>query len=912
MGYKTIIAAWNANGLAGKLGHLRHFLSSHKVDIALIGETRLQAGKNVSMRGAQYDILRRDRSDGSRFGGVVVLVKSTIPYKVLPHTNSSIESISIQLEDGLVIVAVYNSPGNKITPADLDVLHASHRRVILVGDFNARHEDWSLGRDRNNANGITVHDYVATNGLEVIHTDRPTHFPPNGSTPSTIDIIINKNLTNLSKPLSIDELTSDHNPVVFEIANKYSQINSLQKTTTKNTNWPAFRSYLDKRICINNRIETTDELETEVGKFTSAVSDALKHNTQTQTIKRTHDKTLPQHTLDLIKEKNRIRKLWQRTQNKQHKEHMYRLTREITREIHRQTNEQWTKKLQSLQPGDNSLWRFTRSLKNKQTQRTTPNITHNNTTHFTDAAKAEAIASTFEQVHVIDHANDTPFHTHVSDQCRLFIDSYDPATQNTRKLLTNPTEILSFIKTLRNNKAPGPDGITNLAIKNLTKKALVQFTYITNAILKLGHFPDHWKIACVVPIHKAGKDPSLPTSYRPISLLPCLAKLVEKVILQRIDEVDRKRAITPHAQFGFRAHHSTTQQVVRIVNDICVNFNKGNVTAMLLLDIQKAFDRVWIEGLVYKLILLNIPPAIIKLIHSYLTNRMFEVKIRNAKSQPKVVAAGVPQGSVLGPRLFSLFLHDIPTFPRTNLAMYADDTAIYCHSFSAIVANKQLQIHLNLLAEYYKRWHIQVNPDKTENIIFSRKFNQIQTFQPIILENQRIPTSESVKYLGVHLDRRLSYHKHIQETLRRAYGVQRTLYPLLARNSGLTRENKKLVYTALVRPMLTYACPVWCSISDTAYVNLQRFQNKCLRLATGLGRYARIARLHELATIDTITDHVRRISDKFYETQLSANPLLNNITNIRSNFSKFKIKHKLPYQRLDIFSEPLPSSRIPH
>jgi hypothetical protein len=177
------------------------------------------------------------------------------------------------------------------------------------------------------------------------------------------------------------------------------------------------------------------------------------------------------------------------------------------------------------------------------------------------------------------------------------------------------------------------------------------------------------------PHPKQNKHPTNPSNYRPISLLSGLAKVAEKVINERLNKYDDKLNLTRQEQFGFRPGHDTTQQVTRIITDIITNYNKQKVTSMTLLDIQKAFDRVWIQGLIIKLYKFKIAVYMIKLIQSYLTDRTFKVKIENTLSEAQPIKAGVTQGSVLGPRLFTWFINDLPTFEKTKIALYADDTA---------------------------------------------------------------------------------------------------------------------------------------------------------------------------------------------------------------------------------------------
>lgn len=191
------------------------------------------------------------------------------------------------------------------------------------------------------------------------------------------------------------------------------------------------------------------------------------------------------------------------------------------------------------------------------------------------------------------------------------------------------------------------------------------------------YFPDSWKLAKVIPIPKSGKPPENPESYRPISLFSNLSKVFEKVLKEVILKHISENNIFINEQFGFRAHHSSTHQVLRICNHIKSNRDIVKSTGMVLLDIEKAFDTVWHDGLLYKLIHLRFPPYICKIVQSFLTRRRFVVQVNSGVSDLMFFNSGVPQGSVLAPILYNIYVSDFPKLPNCHTAIFADDTAIF-------------------------------------------------------------------------------------------------------------------------------------------------------------------------------------------------------------------------------------------
>ncbi|GFU47199.1 RNA-directed DNA polymerase from mobile element jockey [Trichonephila clavipes] len=190
------------------------------------------------------------------------------------------------------------------------------------------------------------------------------------------------------------------------------------------------------------------------------------------------------------------------------------------------------------------------------------------------------------------------------------------------------------------------------------------------------YFPNAWKTAVVIPILKPGKNPKLAKPHRPISLLPILSKLAQKFISTRFNDYLENENILVLEQHGFRPRLSTTNQLLRVVEYIKDRIDRNQYTAAVFLDIQKAFDRVWPTGLLFKLITYKIPPPLILLLKSYISDRSFTVKINRTFSQVRSAKAGIAQGSILGPVLFNLYVNDIIKSTNTMICMYANDTAI--------------------------------------------------------------------------------------------------------------------------------------------------------------------------------------------------------------------------------------------
>ncbi|KAL4119332.1 hypothetical protein QTP88_012150 [Uroleucon formosanum] len=249
-------------------------------------------------------------------------------------------------------------------------------------------------------------------------------------------------------------------------------------------------------------------------------------------------------------------------------------------------------------------------------------------------------------------------------------------------------------------------------------------------------------------------------------------------------------------------------------------YEKKQHTGAAFLDVAQAFDRVWHDGLLYKLKMLNTPNAIFNLIQSYLTTRRFKVKINDTTSQIKIINAGVPQGSKISPLLFNLYVSDFPTSINTEIALYADDSTIYSISTDVETVTKNIQDHLNAIQKWGDKWKIKLNPQKSTSVLFTNR--RPKTPDNLKLYGNNIPWLPSIKYLG-----RL-----------------KILYPLLNRQSSLGWKCSILLYKQILRLLLLYAVPVWGNCAKTHIHKIQILQSKVLRTISNAPWFIRNAALH--------------------------------------------------------------------
>lgn len=408
-------------------------------------------------------------------------------------------------------------------------------------------------------------------------------------------------------------------------------------------------------------------------------------------------------------------------------------------------------------------------------------------------------------------------------------------------------------------------------------------TYLFNVALRLKHVPSVWKVAEVIMLRKPGKPPNEAKSYRPISLLPTISKLFEKLLLQRLNRVIERKKLIPNHQFGFRQKHSTIDQVHRITDTIEKALEKKLICSTIFLDVAQAFDKVWHKGLIHKLNKM-LPKQYADVLKSYISERLFRVKQEDDYSELREVRAGVPQGSVLGPILYLLFTCDLPQPENVSVATFADDTAIMAIGSTLGEATNMLQDASDQIQQWTGKWKIKLNELKSVHINFTNK--RIENSLPVTLNGVVVPYANTAKYLGMTLDTKLRWKEHIRKK-RAELGLKyRQLYWLLGRNSQLSIHNKILIYNQILKPIWLYGIQLWGCAKETNIRCIQTFQNRVLRNMVSAPWYIRNSDLHRDLRIPDVASEIKRFAAK-HESRLhqhinvEAIQLLDNTNTVR-------------------------------
>lgn len=453
-----------------------------------------------------------------------------------------------------------------------------------------------------------------------------------------------------------------------------------------------------------------------------------------------------------------------------------------------------------------------------------------------------------------------------------------------------PHEVASEIdRNMNPRKAPGVDEISAQVLKELSKKGIIMLTYIYNACMRLKHVPLCFKTAQIIMLKKPGKPEQDVTSYRPISLLPAISKLYEKLILKRLlplvaDEI-------PIHQFGFRRRHTTVEQIHRIVAIINKSFENKKYCAAVFLDVAQAFDKVWHQGLKYKLSKL-LPGNLCQLLESYLDDRQFRVIHQNAVSNLYCILAGVPQGSVLGPLLYLLYTKDLPVDETATIATFADDTAILSVSDSQLEATAKLQTAINRTQKWALTWKIKLHEQKSVHVMFTYRHTDLK--HRVYLENQLIPQAESAKYLGMHLDKRLTWEVHVRTKIKQMKIKTKELYWLIGRTSKLSTIHKRLLYQQIIKPIWTYGIQLWACASKTNINRIQARQSVILRAIADAYRYSRNDDIHRDLGVSFVQEVIKDFANK-HEQRLQQHVNAEAVKLLDTNDDIRRLKRRHPH-----------------
>lgn len=923
---------------------LTKILQSNKCSIASIQETHLSSRHKVFID--DYNVIRNDQ-----FQGVALCVRKNIQYEIVNFKSSFIPTIfvSIKLKQNSVVKhfllgSIYfptNSPPTSLRAEliKIDALAAAFDGAIIGGDLNAKSPRW--GDNWQNLNGSTIISwYQSCNpSLTNITSDTPTF--PRGQSFLDHFLISNHLLNYLILNFEVKTLPTftEHCPILltldtanFDICLKEPQYSR----SFKNTDWNVFKNDLDSSIrnfmpphssCLSNA-----DIDSHIRNFNTTLIACLENNS-TRNIRsfKKYD-NLPSELEKLFKLKHqwqkKLKSIFHRSFNrisvpyKELSKNISLLNIIIKNKVNVWLNNQISDRLEKISPGPQAFKEVFRLIGNKK-RFVCNKVTINNEVVTNEADIVSAFETHFENVYSEKIPNSNPSLCRAAilaarevrlskpEHIFLFDSENNALCPPCTDIFTNNETVKSIIKQLRPKKSSGPDDIPNFALKKLSNLAFNFLTILFNNCINNGYFPNSWKEARILPINKSVNNLDV-NNFRPISLLSNVGKVLERIILDKM-MLPSTCPVDPISdfQFGFRRGLSTVHALLKLQNDVIINLRNKQCTVACSIDVEKAFDSVWRDGLLSKLISLNFPRHIINILESFLSNRSFFIQIQGTISQLRECNSGVPQGSILGPQLYNIFLHDFPhQFSENNLTsiglLYADDTIVYSSHEFPIIASKTVEKHIQIINDYYQSWGIKINSPKTEMICFrnasgkgpegvARESKNIK----IKINDTTILPKNTLKYLGVNFNNLFKFNKHARITIEKSRKISNMLM-FHFRHKNLSKKCKLLFYKTLVRPIMSYAFPIWFSISPTVAGELEILERKILRCCAGINFESRTKRysnshLHkENNTIPFLRYVLLHMQNTISRLHLVDNALIDQILNSQSESSWDNVNYLSP------------------
>ena len=404
----------------------------------------------------------------------------------------------------------------------------------------------------------------------------------------------------------------------------------------------------------------------------------------------------------------------------------------------------------------------------------------------------------------------------------------DPASQSIFLFNTNMTEIISTVRNLKNSNSTGHDEFSLKFIKLSLPILAPALVKIFNLSLTSGIYPDKLKIAKVIPIFKKGA-PSSVNNYRPISILSTINKIFEKLLYSRLINYIDKFQLLYKYQYGFRKNHSTDHALIELVDQIRFSIDNNQMTGGIFVDLSKAFDTVNHEILIGKLEHYGIRGKALELFKSYLYDRKQYVQIKNCKSDTRSISCGVPQGSVLGPLLFLIFINDLPKCCDLGyFRIFADDTNVFFHVNSVDELIAIGEIIMTALNSWFTANKMTLNTDKSTFTIFKSSRKIIPDLPEVIkFLDHEIKRTPYIKFLGITLDENLSWNHHIDDVCRKLKSYFHIFYNI---REYLSKKEIQSIYYALVYSRIKYGINVYGQAGSTKIDKIQTLQNQLLKV----------------------------------------------------------------------------------
>lgn len=815
----------NTRSLSNNFDVFRNHVKEYKYDVIGVSETWLHADiSDEVVLLDNYVLVRQDRL--GRGGGVAVYLKNTFNFRVLHRESAAfIEQIWIEVtinDKKILIGNIYRPPKGELNLfySALDSIlvgfYATCEYIILLGDFNIN----ILNPDGN----PSLFEVTEIYGLKQLISE-PTRV--SGTSMSLIDLIFsNIDFIEVCGVRDVD--VSDHMLIFCEINFKVSEPQSFSFTYRNLHNIEHLRFQSDLELVPWHVMYNMPEIDSKVIFFTESILNILETHAPLKRVNNKRKPYSPWITPNIrFMQRLRNRALNKFRASKEREDwNVYKQYRNITTTAIRAEKRAYlTYKLGIC--SNKEIWSEMKKINiskkpNVQLPISLQDVDRLNI-FFTD----------------LNNNNNMPNNDFINffKEHRILPDMYDFKFN-----LVDQDFVLNILRSIK-SRAFGADNL-NITIIRLCCPAVINpLTHIINCCLGENYFPKKWKEANIVPLPKI-KNPTEFNNLRSISILPVFSKILEKIMERQILDYLNNNNLIPEYQSGFRKGYSCVTALSQVTDDIFEALDKDQATVLILLDFTKAFDMVNHEILLSLLHYVGFSESALTLVSSFLSNRRQRVLLNGKLSNALNIVSGVPQGSILGPLLYTIYTSQLTKkLSKCKHHCYADDTQIY-FSFKpskAHEANLNINTDLNNIFAETQNLLLKINPAKSKAMLFCSDAHRTEILNSLRLQmnNDVIEFQSSAKNLGLVMDQKLKFSQHVTLKLKVGYSALKTIY---SQKNYLSVNIKKMLCDALVLSPLNFCDTIYgpcLDCSDT--YRIQKLQNSCLRLIFGIRRREHIS-----------------------------------------------------------------------
>ena len=773
-----------------------------------------------------YTLFRKDRS--SHGGGIVVYVKDNIScIRRQDLECDSLESIWLECQQSnsssFLICSCYRPPSAKhewldIFSVSLEKSFLEQKECIIVGDFNINLDD-----DSSHARSW-IDVLSSVNHTQLVNT--PTRVSKNSAT--LIDHAFSNRICNISK-ITIPKLSiSDHYPICLtrKTFTKFNSNSSHKVISYRSLKHFDPNIFLDELASLPwDSVDTCDTIDSALERFVDMFIHTLNRNApmKKKRVKRLHQ---PNWFNNIILNAIRQRTYFHKKKDMPN----YRYWRQKVKVLIAQAKQNYYSEEISLgKRNPKNLWKSIHDLSGLNKSPKTILLTDDNKCPVTNACTAAQMFNDyFSSIHNIIYSNTDCIND--PDTHSIELESAEKCSPS----FTIPPIPVAFVESQLNlldaSKSTGSDGLSPKFLKLSAPVIAPILTKMFNRSINSQEYPQIFKIARVVPIYKKGSANDV-SNYRPISILPAVSLILERHVSTHLRFYLEINKLLYTRQSGFRANHSCQTALIKILEDWISAIDDKQFVGTLFLDLSKAFDLVDHKILLNKMRFLNFDETTITWFASYLENRQQFVSLSGASSESSLILSGVPQGSVLGPLLFLLYINDLPTYVKSSITdIFADDTTLSAFNKSLDTVKDILTMDLSNVDNWCNANHMTINGSKSKIMYLSSKYKAkhiaCNDFS-INYFDESITVCDSEKLLGLIVDNTLSWRPHIESVLKKCNSL---LYLLSRIKMFLSVPLRKMFYNAYILPHLDYCCVIWGNCEVSQVNKILKFQKRAARL----------------------------------------------------------------------------------